>query len=256
MRSTDGSHIDLSLPKHQNMISLALSNYFTVDELESLDFNEMHAKSCVKIKTEMKGEYEKCYGENFGDDGTKIEIARIIEKGVFPPVFFMNLRMVIGNSYQSDVKCTVNAQNAIYLSMAVANAINHLNYAGDGELILINKRQLIKRFSRMIQKHTTDAVIEVVMKDINEKLKQIDEDKLLDQDVIDYEYIIDTPCFNLQIDNHRIGCLKLTMILSCGRTFYIYLPKNKAGLSSIYLALDKIVFDMDERTIDSYMDGM
>ena len=46
------------------------------------------------------------------------------------------------------------------------------------------------------------------------------------------------------------------MILDCGRTFYMYLPKNKAGLSSIYLALDKIVFDMDERTIDSYMDGM
>ena len=238
------------------MIALALSNYFSVEELESLDFNELHQKSCVKIKAEMKNDYESCYCSGFGDDGTKIEIARIIEKGTFPPIFFMNLRMVIGKSYQTDVKCTANAQNAIYLSTAVANAINHLNYAGDGELILINKRQLIKRFSRMIQKHITDTVLEAVMNDISVKVKQIDEAKLLDVDTTDYEYIINTPCFNLKIDNNRIGCLKLTMILSCGRTFYIYLPKNKAGLSSIYLALDKIVFDMDERTIDSYMDGM
>lgn len=256
MRSMDKSHINLSLPKHQNMISLALANYFSVDELESLNFNELHSKSCIKIKSEMKNEYELCYGENFGEDGTKIEIARIIEKGSFPPVFFMNLRMVIGNSYQSDVKCSANAMNAVYLSLAVANAINHLNYAGDGELILINKRQLIKRFSRMIQKHVADNVLEVVMKDIGEQLNKIDQEKMLDQNSTDYEYIIDTMCFKLQIDNHRIGCLKLTMILSCGRTFYIYLPKNKAGMSSIFLALDKIVFEMDERTIDSYMDGM
>lgn len=242
--------IDLSLRLNQHLLSNALKTYFTEHELYKMDFKDLYDLHSYNIQSKLSFRNEDDDKENndivyymeYKKHHSILQITNGIDAETFPPDKIMIITMSKGTNYRTDVYCTLNDKNPIYLSICTANAMNDLNYHDATN----------KEYGRKEYRDNFAKVVATLVKDDDEsieyfmsELKYVDEDKLLEKGDTSYKFIRDHADLRFKVTNARLGVIKM-IIKKDDKAIYLYLPKTDAGIASVSLILYEVLMKMHQ----------
>lgn len=229
--------LDVTLIKNQNMLAKALAMYFNADTLEYTDFSDFH-RQYKELSKDHSSEKEYCR-YNYPDNQTLI-ISRILDIEEMPPRYYINLRLEKTDRYCIDTKCLMNSNIFLYLNIIVAKALNHINYSDISSANLINRKQLIDRFSaELIKQYQYNKGFYDQFE--GELKKLMNKDKLLDKNINDYSFEYHYDNSTAIVDNFRLGTICFTSIdHTKNASKYLYVPKSEMGISILELMYDTI----------------
>lgn len=223
------TYLDLSLLKNQNTIATKLAFSFTIEELEQISIKNI---SFASSKRDISQPINSVYVKKFEDDKT-FEILDILVINVYPPIRFINIRFIKGEYFQMDFKCKYSKKISSYLNFVIANAINFLKYRSEHDYFLI-KGHIYDNFSKMLSKQISLGGLEelrFICSYFNTNTE------ILTSDNYSFNFTIEDVKFDLSTtpDLIRIG------FEGKKKSDYIFLYRNKIGISSINLIVEKTI---------------
>lgn len=217
------SYCDLSQIKTQNTIISTLARYFTIDEVEQIDFNTIYG-----YKRDLSESPATIYTTRFNNK--ILEVSEIYIIDIYPATIYTIIRVIVDNDIiQFDCKYSDKLIN--YLNIMRYKLINYLRYKNPDDEI-INKTTIFNNYATIISKELSmKELYELyyVATYLNNTCKEVLKIK-------GYE-------FDFNLDNNRKFSLSTNidiLILNISDKV-IYLDKNKLGITHISIILEKAI---------------
>ena len=233
----DTDKIDLSLQSNQNKISVSLAVFFSVEELESIDVNEL---KCIasQMATHPCGlmEYEKKF-----EDGKSIKIHCTIDTECIPNTHYTSILLNDFISYQSEFRCNPNIRNPEFIALIIKRAINFQKYK-NFEDTFYNKQSIVRNFSDKVMQDIGNDI--TVYDDIKHKLLQIESLYDFSNNVTfseEYkEYDVDY--VKIIIEHINDDIVKFSYLNTINsKSDYCYFIRGHMGLDIVILAFDRCI---------------
>lgn len=220
-------YLDISLMKNQNFIALKLADMFSLEELEILEFENINiAPSKRDISEPINTVYEVYFEGN-----RVVQVLDIFLLNVYPIVRFVNLRLIDNGAFQMDFKCKHSKKVCGYLAIILAKAINYSKYKSKTDIQYI-KNNIITNFSTLLANSMSLGGLEE-LRFISEYINN--EDKVLTDSHFEFKFKIENVDFKMTCTPYLIKY----QFTKDGKTEYIYLQKNKIGIASCSLIIEK-----------------
>lgn len=219
-------YIDMSLMRNQYKVANIISGLLSLEELESL----------IQLKSSFYENTKRDYS---------IPIITIIDRDLEKYNFkildivtvnkerFIDLRISLGKAFQIDFKMKRTKNTKYYIASACAAAINFIKYKDKYDQFII-KPNIINNFA--------DLLSSFVDMDTLEELKYVSDLIMIDKDIIEK----DSNEFKFSTNNIDFKVITDFNIIkfefkSGDKSDYIYLSKNKVGISNIALIINRAI---------------
>lgn len=225
-------YIDISVLKGQQIVINKFAEFYLIEELEQIDFNTIEFPVSSAIAD---NDIITLYDKVFPETGHRLQILNIILKDTSS---YIDIRMTKGKSVQTDIKCTYNDQVLNNLFIILATTINFVRYK-DPYDTTVNIHNIVNNFAikllhlnKSSNKHLDDLKFITDYVSTNEDI--------LTNDNIYKRMPVGNCVYELKIINKKIFRL-YTINLDTNQSEYLYLKRDKVGLSTICLVFDRIV---------------
>lgn len=224
------SYLDMSLLKNQNCIAVKLSHFFTVEELEQIDFTGV---DIAKSKRNLSKTTTIAYEKEFKESHTSIALIDTLLIDVYPVSRYLDLRIIKDNNFQMDFRCQYSKKINSYLNIIISKAINFSKYRNKQDIVFI-KGHILDNFAAAITKVLTLNGL----KEIRFVSEYINSDNsIFAEKDYKFEFIVEENTFCISANQDLIKF----MFSSGTESDYIYFIKNKIGIASISLIIEKAI---------------
>lgn len=224
------SYLDMSLLKNQNCIAVKLSHFFTVEELEQIDFTGV---DIAKSKRNLSKAITIAHEKEFKESHTSIALIDTLLIDVYPASRYLDLRIIKDNNFQMDFRCQYSKKITSYLNIIISKAINFSKYRNKQDVVFI-KGHILDNFAAAITKVLTLNGL----KEIRFVSEYINSDNsIFAEKDYKFEFIVEEITFCISANQDLIK-----FMFSTGtESDYIYFIKNKIGITSISLIIEKAI---------------
>jgi hypothetical protein len=230
--SNKSDYISISSVKNQNKIALKLTEFFTIDELNYLDFSSLQYP--VKNR-EINDIISIFYNATFKSEKA-IQLIDVLILDEFPIARYIDIRLMQGKKFQIDIKCKYTNKSIYYLSIILAKAVNFSNYKNNNDKTY-RKNNIIDNYCNKVSKLVANKKY---LDDVEFILDYIVyDDSILLNDNFEYDFCVDNLQFYISI---KLSCIKLNIQeINTKENYSIYILRNKIGLNDILLIIEKII---------------
>lgn len=219
-------YLDISLLKNQNIIALKFSELFSVEELETFDFNNSEISSKRDVSQPVKVVFTKEF------DDRSVQVIDTMLLDIFPSVRYIDIRFAQGDYFQLDFRCKYSKKIINHLMIIIARAINFSMHKSKQDKFIV-KGNIINNFSKQLAKEVKSLDTLRELKFISEYISN--NNSILIDNNFKFNFEVDGIKFKVITDANtiRFEFNKEDSI------HYIYFVKNKIGVSSISLIIEK-----------------
>ena len=221
-------YIDLSLIKNQNKLAVMISDFFTKEELESMDLSKIEKSN--RDLDEIQFIY---YNKQF-EGGKSIKIIDTLILDSYPAARYVTVRLEIGEMVQLDYKCKYCKNIINQLNVLFGKVYNYKYWRSEKDSQII-RSHIIRNYSESMKSDLTEEELEEVKFII---IYLVNDGSIKNDNNFDYDFSIGN--FNFNIKSNPVGVIRFSYKDKKDIKWNkIYVNKNDVGIASIELIIQQ-----------------
>lgn len=221
-------YIDLSLIKNQNKLAVMISDFFTKEELESIDLSKIEKSN--RDLDEIQFIY---YNKQF-EGGKSIKIIDTLILDSYPAARYVTVRLEIGEMVQLDYKCKYCKNIINQLNVLFGKVYNYKYWKSEKDDHIV-RSHIIYNYSKNMKRDLTEEELEEVKFII---VYLVNDGSIKNDNNFDYDFSIGN--FNFNIKSNPVGIVRFSYKNKKDIKWNkIYVNKNDVGIASIELIIQQ-----------------